>query len=603
MSVDEQKALKAEVLAALDGRIALYKDKLQAVDGRLWDYIDGLVHSKTDVHCLWEVLGVRKFLRLLDTYEFCVEKVQRFVKMYEMLELPGLQGRQRYRLTPVQVFQFASMLGFYEGARRVVRQVIWFVPRKFSKTTGVGALALHELLYGDANCEVYMAANSSDQSGRCFKVVKGLVQQLDPQGRMFRVTESEVSWRLPNKHGKEGLVQKLTAGGKNKDGLAASLVLFDEYAASRYVRGHCDGAELLNVLTSSMGTRLNPMTVITTTASRVKEGPFEVLLDDAKQALIDDELDWQFASIFEPDAWEKDDPDSLASERVWRKCNPHIGVTVQPDYYEKEWDEALRNDEKMKEFMCKLLNVFQTDKVRDWLDVGLMKSLRVKTKVDDFSPSDKWLCFVGMDFSRGDDLNCQAYLCWHPKYKVWYLDCDAWISESILNNHTNGVLYRRWVEQGWLRVSPGETINEMLVVERMAEVFECVNIVRLGYDPYDAKRFLNALSAWVESEGGEPKRFIRPVRQTWGTFNSAVQNFEYMCKTKLDGPVDCLPGATRLLSISENPIIPWCFGNAVLEEDKYENVKPIKRTQAGKIDVAICALEGVILQDEWDGES
>ena len=52
------------------------------------------------------------------------------------------------------------------------------------------------------------------------------------------------------------------------------------------------------------------------------------------------------------------------------------------------------------------------------------------------------------------------------------------------------------------------------------------------------------------------------------------------------------------LSVSPNPLIPWCFGNAVLTEDRMENVKPVKATEWGKVDIAQCVVMATIMQDE-----
>lgn len=96
-----------------------------------------------------------------------------FVALYESLKFSGINGRRSYKLTPVQYFQFASILGFYRWEdigsvedmterkkgtkvvngrvmelRRLVREAILFVPRKFSKTTSTASLAVNDLLLG-----------------------------------------------------------------------------------------------------------------------------------------------------------------------------------------------------------------------------------------------------------------------------------------------------------------------------------------------------------------------------------------------------------------------------------------------------------------------
>lgn len=70
---------------------------------------------------------------------------------------------------------------------------------------------------------------------------------------------------------------------------------------------------------------------------------------------------------------------------------------------------------------------------------------------------------------------------------------------------------------------------------------------------------------------------IRGVRQTYGTFTAPVESFEHGAKT---GHV----------FINDNPINAYCFGNAVLDFDRLENCKPVKRSAAQKIDGVITML-------------
>ena len=52
---------------------------------------------------------------------------------------------------------------------------------------------------------------------------------------------------------------------------------------------------------------------------------------------------------------------------------------------------------------------------------------------------------------------------------------------------------------------------------------------------------------------------------------------------------------------ADNPIISWCFGNAVLEEDHMENVKPVKNPGApnAKVDVCQCICSCYIMIGNW----
>ena len=225
-----------------------------------------------------------------------------FFDLYESLYFPGKAGQQRYKLTPVQAFQFASIFAFWHDDKRVVREVVLYVPRKFSKTTSTASLAIYDLLYGDANAESYTGANSNDQAKKCFDVIRGCMRKLDPKERRYIVNEQTIKSRRKDR---TAFAQCLTANARTKDGLNASTVIMDEFSQAR-------SSELLTVLTTSMGVRENPLTVIITTASDVFDGPFYEMLQGYKSVLLGEyEDDSVFVHIFEPDL---DDPED--AERV-----------------------------------------------------------------------------------------------------------------------------------------------------------------------------------------------------------------------------------------------------------------------------------------------
>lgn len=94
-------------------RVDVERYQLDTIDVRLLSYISG-VRDNPEKHNLYEILAVLKFFRLMDRYVFRASKVRRFAKLYESLKFSGMDGRRCYKLTPIQYFQFASMLGFYK---------------------------------------------------------------------------------------------------------------------------------------------------------------------------------------------------------------------------------------------------------------------------------------------------------------------------------------------------------------------------------------------------------------------------------------------------------------------------------------------------------
>ena len=603
----EYKDEVAKELASVD----LDGFQLDTIDSRLLKYVSGVI-GDPEAHNLFELLAVKKFFRLMRSYVFRTSKVVKFVRLYESLKFSGMDGRKSYKLTPIQYFQFASMLGFYrwedvgaaEGERdsegqtkkvvdgrryelrRLVREAILFVPRKFSKTTSTASLAVNEFLFGDMNAQAYTAANSYKQAKICFGEISKIVRQLDPKKRYFKSTRELLTWR-ENKYGKESFVECLTGGSDSKDGLNASLGIFDEYAQAKYVKGHSDGAELYQVIASSMGARREPLMVIITTASREEDGPFALELENAKKVLLGEyEDDTQFASLFLPDAWEMTD-EYLGDPRVWRKCNPHIGITVQEGYYSQWWSKAQRSAETMLEFKTKLLNIFTSGGVKQWVSRALARGLQIDFDVNTVKGRPE--AMVAMDLSVVDDFSAVVYNVYNRTQKKFFMWLDCYIPEEALKEHPNRGLYKVWVDNGWLKVCPGAVISQTMIVEDVLKRNRQVRILQIGYDAYKAQEVVNALSAAVAAEGGNPEKILRPVPQTYGAFTSPVETFEMAAKS--------VPARVQL---SMNPIWPYCFGNCFLDEDKMRNKKPLKRKENLKIDAAIAGLMTFWLYNNYE---
>lgn len=205
----QAKADVTDLLASTD----IDRYRLTEVDSRLDGYARE-VASNPDGHNLYEQLAVARFFRLCDKYGINATEVWQFFDLYESLYFPGKAGQQRYKLTPVQVFQFASIFAFWHDGKRVVREVVLYVPRKFSKTTCTASLAIYDLLYGDANAESYTGANSNDQAKKCFDVIRGCMRKLDPKERRYIVNEQTIKSRRKDC---TAFAQCLTANARTKD--------------------------------------------------------------------------------------------------------------------------------------------------------------------------------------------------------------------------------------------------------------------------------------------------------------------------------------------------------------------------------------------------
>lgn len=644
---DKQKAMER-----LSERYNKLWPKLNSIDTRLNEYIYDVATFET-CHNAYEVLGAVKFLRLLDTYVLDLETIHDVIYKYEGtwtnedgvwrhveggVKHPGITGMMYYRLQPFQVFVLACMFslkawintetaagtrellpteeesdGVIYDLRRLCTEFTLYTPRKTAKTQLSAFIQFWYFMSGDENAECLCCANAADQSKILFSRSSALIHQLDPKEQRIRFTASQVNWK-PGQFRSASLTA-LSAGGKTKDGLFAQLCSADEYGSAAYVNGSSDMGKLVSVVESSMGPRREPMTFISTTAGIIRQGPFIDKLSNMK-LLLKEELnpeheinlsnDRQMCLLLEPDEWEQADEEYLlTSKEVRQKVNPMLGIIVQHSFYDDEIAKARQNPEKKNEVISKLLNVYQTGKVTEWIKPEEIRAVQVPMRIDDCTDAEGWEVYVGSDFSKGDDLNGNSYLAvrWREDLgeMEFFADMDSYMSEDAVNSSPIRALLLKWAEEGWLHIVPGKTFDPAVATNRIIELdAKGVNFLGFGYDPYNAKTVINALSQWLIDIGLEPKNLIKPVRQNFATYNPAVNEFDYMLRRSVQTP----EGKTvpqPMIHFSSNPLWPWEFSNCQLQEssDGMENHKPIKANASAscKVDNIQMLLSALILFD------
>lgn len=571
MTEEERQAARAfkrsvadELLGIRPTLMKRYGNALGAeTDARLGEYVL-MVIDHPDAHNLYELLGVRRFLSMLDRYEWRPKRVRTFFRFYEMIKFSGTTGRRRYRLTPIQAFQFANMFGFVDGqGRRLIQNAYIFVPRKFSKTTSAASLAVYDMLLGDSNAQAYVGANSYEQAKVCFDEIRHIMQGIDPSERHFRINREKIFFK---DRGHDSFIRCLTANAKTQDGLFASLVIMDEYSQARNTAGK-NGADLKNVLTTSMGPRKEPLTVVITTASEVVDGPFAHELDGVMKVLRGEaENDRMFASLFMPDCDDRED-----DPKTWAKVQPHLGITVQPDFYEREYANALMSAENMLAFRTKLLNVFTINSEKTWFTYEKAQELLGDFDIDKVTGNPP--CAVAFDLSVHDDFSAVTYTLYSKEGKRFYSHTDYYFPEGALKGHPNEQLYRIWNEKGYLKWCKGAKIDVRMIANDIMARSRRVKIIRIGYDAWKAQDLVNILS----TAGGSG--VLTPYKQTYGSFNLPVESFEMLA---YDDP--------PRITLNRNPINVYCLTNCVIDIDNLENKKPLKISQYKKIDGAITLL-------------
>lgn len=538
---------------AASGGYEGYRHALGDTDERLREYADS-VSLHPDDHNIYELLALRRYLGWCGRYKFNRKRVRKRIQLLETLKFSGQNGRQSYRLTPVQVFIVAGIYGFStDEGRRLVRDAYIEVPRKFGKTTFTAGLAAGDLMFfGEDNAQIYVGANSYNQAKICFDEIRNIVRGIDRTESHFRVNREKIMFLNGSRN---AFAQCLASNAKTLDGLNASLVILDEYAQAR-------SAELKNVLTSSMGVRANPLTVVITTASDQMDGPYAHELEGVMTVLRGEaDNDRVFALIFQPDV-----DDYEGDPHTWAKVQPHLGVTVQPDYYEIEWQRAQLSAENMMTFRTKLLNVFSMDEQRPWM--SHRDATALLSDYDAGNVSGRPVTACAFDLSVHDDFSAVSYTSYYRDTRTFCVHTDYYFPEGALENHPNRELYKVWHDQGHLKFCQGNVIDVAQIARDIMERAKKLHIIAIGYDAYKAQDLTNIL---LTMPGG--KGTLQPFKQSLGNYNLPVESFEMLAYSS--------PPRIRF---NNNPINAYCLSNCQILEDQHENKMPVKITHNRKID-------------------
>ena len=623
---EELKQAKAQCLADITEALPDYANRLNSVDTRLLKYIEDAISNNASHANLYELLGIRKEMRLMDSYDLDPERVQRSLKIIEGqwkngshqkggLKFSTPRGSQHVRLMPFQVWLLFEIYAFKvdvdmertytEGdmllptewvkdgevwdTRRLTQEAHWFLTRKSGKTELGAAVDFSEVCFlGDINGQCLICTNSASQSEIAYKAIREFATQIDTTctnrmgGKYFRMTRNGLNWQ-PG-HPMKGEIKCMAAGKTSKDGLYASVVHADEHGQAAYVNAHSDMQAAVDTCWGSTGPRREKLLLHTTTAGRIKDGPYKTKIEQVEASLLNELAyplgtphrtpdDYWCAFLLQLDKWElTDDLTKLDDPELFKKVNRSIGTTVQPTYYRERLHEAATGTEDTKqEVLTKDFNMWQTGRIMHWIKGDRIRPLQIDRRITDCRYQDGWQVFVGLDFSQGDDLFAVTYLAvdYTPSDTMrgrFFADTDCWVLEETMRQSPNRPLYEQWAAAGWLHICPGEVFDSMLAINRIAEVAQSgVNIVMFCYDPAQSIQPINQLKAWLQTlfqrTDVSPKeladviqRMVIPVSQTSMTQNPRIGELEHMILEK-----------EPWLTFSMNPMWPWMFGNCAAE--------------------------------------
>lgn len=494
-----------------------------------------------------------------------------FIERYCCLP-EGKPGR-KIALEPFQLFVIEMLFGFVDdNGLRQFHECMWVVARKAGKTSLSAALAIYMLMAdGEGAPQCYSAATSKDQASLLYGSMLRMVAQSPALSK--RLHKGIIPAR--NQDGLQyrrngGYFTPLSSQTRNLDGLNVHFAAIDEMAAIT----NRDTYDLIKQATPS---RDQPLIIEITTNGFERDNLFDDQYDYASRILDGKAVD----DTFLPVIYELDSRAEWTDEAKWIKANPGLGPIKKVEALRGYVNKAKQDPSFLPTVMTKDFNIPE-NKASAWLRF----EEAVNREEFDYREMGFRYCIIGYDASDTIDLTAAQALMMRPDDERMYEMSMYWIPEAQLEKHLksglrknrDNVPYQRWIDDGLVRVVPGNTIDHRVVFEWMQQLRDEFDIYpfAMGYDPWHLQD-----DSWKDGvRQFVGKKRMEEVRFGPQTLSAPMKQIraDYEAKRIVDG---------------NNPVNQWCRMNVGIITDTNDNIKPVKANgSTGRIDgwaAEICA--------------
>ena len=496
---------------------------------------------------------------------FDVQRADRVVQFIECLLVPsGFGAGEPFKVRDWQkkfIYDVYAPIDI-DTRKRLVRRAILSISRKNGKTGLIAALVLVHLVGPESviNGEIYSAANDRDQAGIVFKMVAQIVR-LDPElGAMLRVVDSTKTVACM---GNGSFYKAVSAEAGTKHGLNPNVVIFDELAQAK-------NRELYDVLDTSFGGREEPLFITISTQSRDPEHILSQLIDDG---LNSGDMT-TVCHLYEVPLGDKHNPVDIFDESTWYLANPALG-----DFRSLEDLRSIANKaSRMPAEEPKFRNLYLNQRV------SMVSSLIARVEWESCEGDSELLrpgerVYAALDLSSTNDLTALVLTSAEDgdRLKPYF-----WKPVDLLEEHSDRDFgkgnhhYIEWVRDGYLETTPGKTIDNDHIAERIGEVSKQYEIVGLAYDRWRIKNLMQSFErVGVAAQMGEGDGInLHEWGQGYKDMAPAVDEFE---RAVLE----------HSLVHPQNPVLTWNVANAVVVTDPSGNRKLDKEKAKFRIDGAV----------------
>jgi phage terminase large subunit-like protein len=424
-----------------------------------------------------------------------------------------------------------------------VRRAYLSIARKNGKTGLIAALVLAHLDGPAAtrNSQIVSGARSRDQAALVFNLAAKMIElhpklreriRIVPSGKRLIGLAANVEYRA------------LAADGTTAHGLSPVLAILDEVGQ---VRGPRDA--FIDAITTSQGAHKRPLLVAISTQAASDADLFSLWLDDAEKSGDPRIVSHVYAAPEDCD---------LQDRKAWKAANPAIGLFRSLEDIADQAAQAARMPSAENTFRNLCLNqrveVNSPFVSREVWDSCSAESLAMQGPV-----------YAGLDLSARTDLTALVLV--NMIDGEWHVHPHFWTPEQGLHDRArrDRVPYDIWVQQGWLRTTPGHTVDYEAVIDDLAEIIGGAELSAVAYDRWRIDLFKRDL----EKSGYSIP--LVPHGQGFKDMSPAIDSLE---AALLNGK----------LRHGGHPVLTMCARNAVITKDPAGNRKLDKGKATGRID-------------------
>ena len=255
-----------------------------------------------------------------------------------------------------------------------------------------------------------------------------------------------------------------------------------------------------------------------------------------------------------------DDIKEVGDPAMWIKANPNLGKTVTYETYQLDVERAENAPAARNDILAKRFGIPME---------GYTYFFTYEETLPQAHRNDFWQlpCALGADLSQGDDF-CAFTFVFPLQNGSFGIKCRSYISSLKLHKLPAAMRqkYDRFIEEGSLIVLECTVLDMMEVYDDLDHfILEGEYDVRcFGYDPYNAKEFVNR---WMKENG---EYGVEKVIQGAKTESVPL------------GELKVLAGERML--IFDEELMSFAMGNCITMEDTNGNRKLMKRRYEEKID-------------------